>query len=209
MHEAAPWFPADARSIDERAAAGLRAGAGCCTVHGGMSDTLAKVIIIGIPLAFSLSWFLYWVLKLHNFQKKRKSTVGHLHTRSWACLLPSRLPIDDPPKTLPMAPVLQSPLLLVEDLHFRYPGMTEAPGTQVHCGLTLAVPAAEVSVLFGAADAGKTTLPGSWRAWCPDSRGGPWREGSCSGASTSAARVRSSSSRRSGSSRRIPMSRYS
>ena len=47
-----------------------------------MSDTLAKVIIIGIPLAFSLSWFLYWVLKLHNFQKKRKSTVGHLHTRS-------------------------------------------------------------------------------------------------------------------------------
>ena len=57
-----------------------------------------------------------------------------------------------------MAPVVQSPLLLVEDLHFRYPGMTEAPGTQVHCGLTLAVPAAEVSVLFGAADAGKTTL---------------------------------------------------
>lgn len=47
-----------------------------------MSDLLVKLIILGIPLAFSLSWFMYWILKLHNFQKKRKSTVGNLHGRT-------------------------------------------------------------------------------------------------------------------------------
>ena len=54
--------------------------------------------------------------------------------------------------------VSQSPLLLVEDLQFRYPAIPPAQSTAVHAGLSLAVPRGGTTVLFGAADAGKTTL---------------------------------------------------
>ncbi len=37
-----------------------------------MSPTLSKIIIIGIPLAFSLSWFFYWVLRITFHQRRRK-----------------------------------------------------------------------------------------------------------------------------------------
>jgi hypothetical protein len=37
-----------------------------------MNATLAKALIVGVPLLFSLAWCLYWVLKLLRFQKKRK-----------------------------------------------------------------------------------------------------------------------------------------
>jgi len=51
-----------------------------------------------------------------------------------------------------------TPLLLVKDLFFRYPGMGTESAPPVHDGLSLSIPAGSVSVLFGAADAGKTTL---------------------------------------------------
>jgi hypothetical protein len=41
-----------------------------------MTDTLAKVLIIGIPFALSIGWFIYWVQKLvrfHRSQKKKKT----------------------------------------------------------------------------------------------------------------------------------------
>ena len=41
-----------------------------------MRDIFAKVIIIGIPLVLSLSWFLYWVIRLRRFQKKKKSPTS-------------------------------------------------------------------------------------------------------------------------------------
>jgi energy-coupling factor transport system ATP-binding protein len=49
-------------------------------------------------------------------------------------------------------------MLLVHDLSFRYPGVGEKRGKRVHDGLSLAVAAGEMTVLFGAADEGKTTL---------------------------------------------------
>jgi hypothetical protein len=60
----------------------LRPAGKSCILPAGMSDTLAKLIILGIPLAFSLSWFMYWILKLHNFQKKRKTSVGNIRGRT-------------------------------------------------------------------------------------------------------------------------------
>jgi hypothetical protein len=37
-----------------------------------MTDTLAKVLIIGIPFALSIGWFSYWVQKLVRFQRSQK-----------------------------------------------------------------------------------------------------------------------------------------
>jgi hypothetical protein len=36
-----------------------------------MSNVLAKVVIIGIPLILSLSWFAYWVVRLVRFGKRK------------------------------------------------------------------------------------------------------------------------------------------
>jgi energy-coupling factor transport system ATP-binding protein len=52
----------------------------------------------------------------------------------------------------------RSSLLIVEDVQFSYPGISPAIAPRVHDGLSFAVPAGGVIVLFGAADAGKTTL---------------------------------------------------
>ena len=51
-----------------------------------------------------------------------------------------------------------SPMLLVHDLSFRYPGVGEERGKSVHDRLSLGVEAGGMTVLFGAADEGKTTL---------------------------------------------------
>ena len=51
-----------------------------------------------------------------------------------------------------------SPLLMVKDLSFRYPGMGVERAAPVHDGFSLTVRKGGVTVLFGAADAGKTTF---------------------------------------------------
>ena len=51
-----------------------------------------------------------------------------------------------------------SPLLTVKDLSFRYPGMGAESAPLVHDGFSLGIQSGELSVLFGAADAGKTTF---------------------------------------------------
>jgi energy-coupling factor transport system ATP-binding protein len=51
-----------------------------------------------------------------------------------------------------------SPMLLVHDLSFRYPGIGDERGTLVHDGFSLSIEKGGVTVLFGAADAGKTTF---------------------------------------------------
>jgi len=37
-----------------------------------MSNTLAKVLIIGIPFLLSLSWAGYWILKLRRHRRVRR-----------------------------------------------------------------------------------------------------------------------------------------
>ena len=37
-----------------------------------MSNVLAKVVIIGIPLVLSLSWFAYWVVRLVRFGRGKR-----------------------------------------------------------------------------------------------------------------------------------------
>lgn len=51
-----------------------------------------------------------------------------------------------------------SPLLIVKDLSFRYPGLGVEKAGLVHDGFTLTIRTGGVAVLFGAADAGKTTF---------------------------------------------------
>jgi len=41
-----------------------------------MSDTFLKVVIVGFPLAFSLSWFTYWVVKLNKARKSKGTRTG-------------------------------------------------------------------------------------------------------------------------------------
>lgn len=36
-----------------------------------MSGTFLKIVILGIPLLFSLLWFAYWVVKLYKGPKKK------------------------------------------------------------------------------------------------------------------------------------------
>ncbi|HET6487673.1 MAG TPA: hypothetical protein VFH83_14695 [Spirochaetia bacterium] len=40
-----------------------------------MNPTLAKIVILGIPLLLSLSWFVYWVLRI-TFHQKRQKLLG-------------------------------------------------------------------------------------------------------------------------------------
>jgi len=51
-----------------------------------------------------------------------------------------------------------SQLLIVKDLSFRYPGMGAESPPPVHDGFSLSVRTGSLNVLFGAADAGKTTF---------------------------------------------------
>lgn len=51
-----------------------------------------------------------------------------------------------------------SHILIVKDLSFRYPALGTESAPPVHDGFSLSIPAGSVSVLFGAADAGKTTF---------------------------------------------------
>ncbi len=51
-----------------------------------------------------------------------------------------------------------TPLLIVKDLSFRYPRMGVEKAAPVHDGFTLTIRTGGVTVLFGAADAGKTTF---------------------------------------------------
>ncbi|HET6450394.1 MAG TPA: hypothetical protein VFI08_03745 [Spirochaetia bacterium] len=41
-----------------------------------MSTTAARVLIFGIPLLLSLSWFLYWVLRLRAAARRLKAGRG-------------------------------------------------------------------------------------------------------------------------------------
>ena len=36
-----------------------------------MSPTFLKIVILGVPLLFSLLWFAYWVVKLYKGPKKK------------------------------------------------------------------------------------------------------------------------------------------
>ncbi len=36
-----------------------------------MSLTFLKIVILGLPLLFSLLWFAYWVVKLYKGPKKK------------------------------------------------------------------------------------------------------------------------------------------
>jgi len=38
-----------------------------------MSPLAAKILIVGIPFILSLSWFLFWVLRLTSAARKNKS----------------------------------------------------------------------------------------------------------------------------------------
>jgi energy-coupling factor transport system ATP-binding protein len=53
---------------------------------------------------------------------------------------------------------VDSPILSVRDLSFRFAGQERMPGIQVLDGLSLTVPCGRPSVVFGRADAGKSTL---------------------------------------------------
>ena len=43
-----------------------------------MNDTFLKVIILGLPLGFSLMWFVYWVVKIFKARERqlRKQASG-------------------------------------------------------------------------------------------------------------------------------------
>lgn len=41
-----------------------------------MSPLAARILIVGVPLLLSLSWFLYWVLKLARAARRLKSDTG-------------------------------------------------------------------------------------------------------------------------------------
>jgi hypothetical protein len=37
-----------------------------------MSNLLAKIVIVGIPLILSLSWFAFWMVRLHRFGRSQR-----------------------------------------------------------------------------------------------------------------------------------------
>jgi hypothetical protein len=41
-----------------------------------MSPLAAKILIVGAPLIISLTWFLFWVLRLSGAARKLKSRQG-------------------------------------------------------------------------------------------------------------------------------------
>ncbi len=41
-----------------------------------MSPLLAKILIIGVPFALSLAWFIFWVVRLRNAAKKLREKRG-------------------------------------------------------------------------------------------------------------------------------------
>jgi len=41
-----------------------------------MNPTLGKVLLLGVPLLLSLSWFIFWVVRLMRTAKKLKSSVA-------------------------------------------------------------------------------------------------------------------------------------
>lgn len=61
-------------------------------------------------------------------------------------------------KAPPRMELSDQPMLAVRNLSFRYPGIGDEPGTLVHDGFSLTIMKGGVTVLFGAADAGKTTF---------------------------------------------------
>ena len=42
----------------------------------GMTAVAAKILIFGVPLALSLSWFLFWVVRLSRAARRLKSRAG-------------------------------------------------------------------------------------------------------------------------------------
>jgi len=48
------------------------AGTQSCMVAVEMSNTLAKVLIVGVPFLLSLSWAGYWILKLRRNGRVRR-----------------------------------------------------------------------------------------------------------------------------------------
>jgi len=42
-----------------------------------MNTTLAKILLLGVPLLLSLSWFAFWVVKLLKTAKKLKSKAAN------------------------------------------------------------------------------------------------------------------------------------
>ena len=50
----------------------LMGGAQSCMVAMEMSNTLAKVLIVGIPFLLSLSWAGYWILRLRRHRRVRR-----------------------------------------------------------------------------------------------------------------------------------------
>jgi hypothetical protein len=41
-----------------------------------MTSLAAKILIFGVPLALSLSWFLFWVIRLRRAGRRLKSRAG-------------------------------------------------------------------------------------------------------------------------------------
>lgn len=41
-------------------------------VQPAMNVTLGKILLVGLPLVASLSWFVFWVVKLMRLAKKLK-----------------------------------------------------------------------------------------------------------------------------------------
>jgi hypothetical protein len=56
-----------------------------------MRDIFAKAIFIGIPLVLSVSWFLYWVIRLCRFQRRKEPPVLFILRRPEADARPKAL----------------------------------------------------------------------------------------------------------------------
>ena len=41
-----------------------------------MSPLAAKILIVGVPLVLSLSWFLFWVMRLARAARRLKASPG-------------------------------------------------------------------------------------------------------------------------------------
>jgi Na+-driven multidrug efflux pump len=55
----------------------LRGRLDCVKVEQEMNTTLAKVLLLGVPLLLSLSWFAFWVVRILKTSKKLKRRTSN------------------------------------------------------------------------------------------------------------------------------------